>query len=203
MVRRTKEEALETRSRIMDAAVDVFFERGVANATLNDIANRAEVTRGAIYWHFKNKLDVFHALHDQLQLSFADTILADLRNDHPHPLLQLERLCSDLLIDLETNQYKFKVLSILFFKCDYTGEMEQFLHLQNARKKQNTQLFSEYFSRAKKHKHLSADVDPTTLSMALMSYITGIVVDYLRDTNGIVMSEHAPKFMRFFFRNLA
>lgn len=203
MVRRTKEEALETRSSIMDAAVDVFFEKGVANATLNDIAVRANVTRGAIYWHFKNKLDVFDALHDQLQLSFADTILGDLRNDHPHPLLQLERLCSDLLIDLEVNQYKFKVLSILFFKCDYTGEMEHFLHLQNARKKQNTELFSEYFTRAKRHKHLSADVDTLILSMALMSYITGVVVDYLRDTNGISMSEYAPKFMRFFFRNLA
>lgn len=202
MVRRTKEEALETRSRIMDAAVDVFFEKGVANATLNDIASHANVTRGAIYWHFKNKLDVFDALHDQLQLSFADTILADLRNDHPHPLLQLERTCADLLIDLETDQHKFKVLSILFLKCDYAGEMAPFLLLQNNRKKQNTELFSEYFTRAKKHKHLSPDVDTMILSMALMSYITGIVVDYLRDSCGIVMSERAPKFMRFFFKNL-
>lgn len=203
MVRRTKEEAQETRSRIMDAAVDVFFEKGVANATLNDIAARADVTRGAIYWHFKNKLDVFDALHDQLQLSFADTILGDLRNDHPHPLLQLERLCTELLIDLEVNQHKFKVLSILFFKSDYTGEMEPFLHLQNARKKQNIELFAQYFDRAKKHKHLSADVDTVILSMALMAYITGVVVDYLRDSTGIVLSEHAPKFMRLFFRNLA
>lgn len=186
----------------MDAAVDVFFEKGVANATLNDIACQAGVTRGAIYWHFKNKLDVFDALNDRLQLTFADTILADLRNDHPHPLLQLERLCADLLIGLEVNHYKLKVLSILFLKSDYTGEMEPYLRLQNARKKQNIELFSEYFTRAKKHKHLLADVDTHVLSMALVSYITGIVVDYLRDPNSIVMREHAPKFMRLFFRNL-
>lgn len=202
MVRRTKEEAARTRSRIMDAAVDVFFDRGVANATLNEIASQANVTRGAIYWHFKNKLDVFDALNDRLQLTFADTILADLRNDHPHPLLQLERLCADLLIDLENNLDKFKVLSILFLKSDYTGEMEPYLDLQNARKKQNIELFSEYFARAKKHKHLLADVDTRVLSMALLSYITGIVVDYLRDPGSLVMKEHAPKFMRLFFRNL-
>lgn len=201
MARRTKEEALETRRCIMDAAVEVFFEKGVANATLNDIASRAGVTRGAVYWHFKNKLDVFDALHDQLQLSFADTIVEDLRNDHPHPLLQLERLCADLLIDLENNQHKFKVLSILFFKSDYTGEMAPFLQLQNARKKQNIDLFSRYFSRAKEHGHLSADVDALTLSMALMAYMTGIVVEYLRDTEGMDMSEQAPTFMRLFFKN--
>lgn len=202
MARRTKEEALETRSRIMDAAVEVFFEKGVANATLSDIAMQADVTRGAIYWHFKNKLDVFEALHEQLQLSFVDTILADLRTDHPRPLQQLESLCADLLIDLQVNQNKFKVLSILFLKCDYAGEMAPFLQLQNARKKESVELFREYFTRAKVHKHLAADVDVLVLSMALMSYITGVLVDYLRDSRAMNMHELAPKFMGIFFRNL-
>ncbi len=202
MVRRTKEEALETRNRIMDAAVDVFFDCGVANATLNDIATRANVTRGAIYWHFKNKLDVFDALHDRLQLSFADTILADLQNDHPHPLLQLERLCTEMLVNLETDQDAFKVLSIMFFKCDYSGDMSAFLQMQNERRKKNVELFSEYFARAKKHRHLPIDVDPGVLSMALLSYISGLVIDYLRDPTCIAMRDNAARFMRLFFRNL-
>lgn len=202
MARRTKQEALETRNCIMEAAVEVFFEKGVANATLNDIAVRAGVTRGAVYWHFKNKLDVFEAIHDQLQLSFVDTIAGELRNDHPHPLLQLERLCSELLIDLENNRHKFKVLSILFFKSDYTGEMAPFLRLQNERKRQNIDLFSRYFTRAQNHHHLSPDVDAATLSMALMAYMTGIVVEYLRDADGMTMSRQAPRFMRLFFKNL-
>ena len=202
MVRRTKEEAMETRSRIMDAAVDVFFERGVANATLNDIATRAAVTRGAIYWHFKNKLDVFDALHDRLQLTFADTILSDLQNDHPHPLLQLERLCTEMLVNLENDQDAFKVLSIMFFKCDYSGDMGLFLQIQNERRKKNIELFSLYFARAKKHRHLPVDVDPGVLSMALLSYISGLVIDYLRDPSCFVMKENAARFMRLFFRNL-
>jgi|SRR5690606_23887490 len=202
MVRRTKEEALETRNRIMDAAIDVFFERGVANATLNDIANGANVTRGAIYWHFKNKLDVFDALNDRLQLNFADTILTDLKNDHPHPLLQLERLCTELLVNLESDLEAFKVLSIMFFKCDYSGEMKTFLKGQNECRKKNVELFSEYFARAKKHRHLPADVDPRVLAMALLSYINGLVIDYLRDPSGVVLKDNAARFMRLFFRNL-
>lgn len=202
MVRRTKEEALETRNRIMEAAVEVFFAKGVANAALNDIAVQAEVTRGAIYWHFKNKLDVFDALHDRLHISFADTILHDLENDHPHPLLQLEKLCTEMLVNLSDDQNAFKILSIMLFKCDYSGDMAHFLELQNARRRHNVELFSEYFTRAKQHRHLPDDVDPRVLSNALLSYISGLVIDYLRDPDCFLLKEKAARFMRLFFRNL-
>ena len=62
MARSTKEEALETRSRILDAAEEVFFTRGLAQSSLADVAVAADVTRGAIYWHFKNKSDLFEAM---------------------------------------------------------------------------------------------------------------------------------------------
>jgi len=44
MVRRTKEEALETRNRILDAAEHVFYEKGVSRTSLADIAQTAGVT---------------------------------------------------------------------------------------------------------------------------------------------------------------
>ena len=66
MVRRTKEEAQETRSQILEAAEKAFYERGVARTTLADIATMAGVTRGAIYWHFSNKADLVQAMLDSL-----------------------------------------------------------------------------------------------------------------------------------------
>ena len=66
MVRRTKEEAQETSSQILQAAEQAFYEHGVARTTLADIAALAGVTRGAIYWHFSNKSDLLQALLDTL-----------------------------------------------------------------------------------------------------------------------------------------
>src|SRR5258705_10562333 len=68
MARRTKEEAQETRMRILDAAEGVFHEKGVANASLEDIAAAAQVTRGAIYWHFKDKAELFDAMMQRVAL---------------------------------------------------------------------------------------------------------------------------------------
>lgn len=49
MARRTKQEALKTRQQLIDAAIFTFAERGVTHTTLTDIAQAAQVTRGAVY----------------------------------------------------------------------------------------------------------------------------------------------------------
>lgn len=86
MVRRTKEEALETRNRILDAAEHVFFEKGVSRSSLADIAQAAGVTRGAIYWHFENKGDLFTAMFDRVILPLDEMKAATVDPDEPDPL---------------------------------------------------------------------------------------------------------------------
>ncbi|MDC7238750.1 MAG: TetR family transcriptional regulator [Spirochaetales bacterium] len=69
-MRRTKEDAEKTRKAILDAALEVFHQQGVSSAGLAEIAKRADVTRGAVYWHFKDKQDLYFALYDSLTEEF-------------------------------------------------------------------------------------------------------------------------------------
>ena len=68
LARRTKEEALATRHRLLDAAEALFQARGVSRTSLQDIATQAGATRGAIYWHFKDKADLFNAMMERVTL---------------------------------------------------------------------------------------------------------------------------------------
>ena len=68
MARRTKQDAQATRERILDAAEQVFEARGVAGTTLHHIASAAGLTRGAIYWHFTDKADLFNAMMERTTL---------------------------------------------------------------------------------------------------------------------------------------
>ena len=61
-MRKTKIEAQKTRQHLLDAALEVFWRNGVTRSSLQEIAQEAGVTRGALYWHFKNKEDLFDAL---------------------------------------------------------------------------------------------------------------------------------------------
>ncbi len=72
MARRTKEEAQETRNHLLDAAEHLFQAQGVSRTSLQDIARRAGATRGAVYWHFKDKADLFNAMMDRITLPMEE-----------------------------------------------------------------------------------------------------------------------------------
>jgi AcrR family transcriptional regulator len=69
----TRQRRLEhTRSLLLDAAEDVFAEKGFTTATLDDIAHAAGYTKGAIYKHFTTKEDLFLAVSDRYWRRYFD-----------------------------------------------------------------------------------------------------------------------------------
>ncbi len=62
MGRRTKDEALETRRQILEAALDLFSSQGYSQTTFVDVARRIGMTKGAVYWHFRDKPTLLAAL---------------------------------------------------------------------------------------------------------------------------------------------
>lgn len=123
MARKTKEEALKTRQMLLDAAIEQFALRGVSNTTLTDIADAAGVTRGAVYWHFSSKSELFNAMWQE-QLPLRDLI--------HHKLKQIE--CGNPLLDLR-NKFVFglqyiaetprqrALMQILYHKCEFNSDM--------------------------------------------------------------------------------
>lgn len=203
MARKTKEQAEATKESILEAAINVFYKEGVSKATLEKIASEAGVTRGAVYWHFKNKADIFAVLHEQLCVPFADMVLEDLEKNHPHPLEQLIEISTELLLDLERDERKRNVLTIFFLKCEYSGEMEPFLAFQQEEKLKHRKLFSRYFEVAAKKGHLPKGADTDMLANAFVSYFTGIAFEYLRDPKMFKLKKQASALIRVFFEGAA
>jgi len=124
MVRRTKDEAVETRKQILDAAERVFSERGVSRTSLTDIADAASVTRGAIYWHFKDKADLFCEMvarvtmpmeHAPCQIDPATT---------DDPLASVRAMLVGILERTSGDAQGRRVFHIVFHKCEYVDEMK-------------------------------------------------------------------------------
>ncbi len=202
-MRRTKEEAEQTRQDILSAATRVFSTKSVAKATLEDIAREAGVTRGAIYWHFKNKKEIFDALHEALHRPLIEMILNGLEKDHPNPLQQLEELCVQLFIDLDKDLQKKQALKLFLVKCDYSGDMEQFKQKHDEQKKEKLKAFCRYFEKAQKKGKLPPDADPKLLTYAIGAYMRGIVHEYIDNPARFNMKKDAPKLMRIFFKGLS
>ncbi len=59
---RKEREKEQRRNSIIDAAEEIFFEKGIENATMDEVAKKAEFSKGTLYLYFKNKDEILHAI---------------------------------------------------------------------------------------------------------------------------------------------
>ena len=120
MVRKTKEEADITRRHIIAAARRVFLACGVGRTTLERIAAAAGVTRGAVYWHFRNKSELFFAMREQAILPFVDRVI--FKEDDADPLNGIETALQEIFHILRDQAEVRETFEIISFKCEYVDE---------------------------------------------------------------------------------
>lgn len=123
MVRRTKEEALATRHRLLDAAERLFQARGVSSTSLQQIAEEAGATRGAVYWHFKDKADLFNAMMERVTLPMEKGIRQAAEPVGVDPLDLIESGMQQALRLIAGDPQVRRVFQIAVHKVEYTDEM--------------------------------------------------------------------------------
>lgn len=179
MARRTKAEAEATRESLLDAAEEVFYDNGVARTSLEQIARHAGVTRGAVYWHFKNKADLFLALVERVSMPFEE--LVDTTNDPQlldEPLEALRLACHNGLIRLEQPRYQ-RIHSILLHRCEFFSDINP-LEMQNRLAKECNMEMCTQFRIAHERGLLREDLSPEIAARLLQSTLGGLFHDWLR-----------------------
>jgi AcrR family transcriptional regulator len=183
-MRRTKAEAEQTRESVIGAAVTVFLERGVTRATFDEIARAAGVTRGAVYWHFQNKLEIFHALERRADLpneAFASRLRGRLADDPGlDPLDELACTIREGVQAFETNTERRRILTILWLRCEYVGEMLPALERQQHADAAMQQLFVDAIALAAAQGRLAPGWSPAVAGRALILLVNGSVEHWLR-----------------------
>jgi len=191
MVRRTKEEAFETRQRIIDAAQQCFHEKGVSRASLTDIAQAAGVTRGAIYWHFQDKADLLDALFERIHMPLAALSEATRNPEEPHPLELFRELLTEVFRRVESDPTNRQVHEIIFLKCEYTDEpCGPKKHLQAMRQEHDNQLLTT-LRLAVARGELPADLDMELALLCVHSFIVGVINQWLMVPTRISLSARA------------
>ena len=123
MVRRTKEDALATRSSLLDAAECLFQNNGVSRTSLNDIAVAAGTTRGAIYWHFRDKADLFNAMMERVTLPLECAMEEAVRPQGDDPLPVLRQAVLGALRQTAGDERTRRVLEVATQKVEYVDEL--------------------------------------------------------------------------------
>lgn len=189
MARRTKEDALETRTLILDTAEQVFREKGVGHTTLAEIAAAAGVSRGAIYWHFDNKAALLQAMNDRVHLpleamhqALADMALAD-------PLAKLRESAHNVLAQVANDPRARRVFEIFSFKCEFVGEMAQMLERQRESRRACLRDMVENLRHAMEKGQIPQGVDIERSAIGLYALVDGLIGNWLMDPDSFDLVE--------------
>lgn len=192
MVRKTKEEAARTRDALLDAAELLFQQHGVARTSLAEIAAAAGVTRGAVYWHFANKADLFDAMMERLVGPAEAELLTLLERCPDDALAGVRQLLLDFFSRAAADAQYLRVFEIAWHKCEYTGEMARIRdnHLECGAN--YLRVMTEAIRRAQAQGQLPAKLDCAAAAAGLMALVDGLLVSWTLDSSRFCLAAVAP-----------
>jgi TetR/AcrR family acrAB operon transcriptional repressor len=179
VARRTKDEARETRNRILDAAERMFSAHGVSRTSLEDVAHAAGVTRGAVYWHFKDKGDLFAAMVNRVTLPLEAMVARSSDESVEDPLASLKACAVSALKRTATDPQCHRVFDVVTHKCEYLGEMAGVNNRVSAIQKGCVDRTEQAIRNAIKRGQLPASVNPRLAAIGLDAMLFGLISNWL------------------------
>ncbi|PJR58065.1 TetR family transcriptional regulator [Raoultella sp. T31] len=164
MVRRTRLDAEETREHILDAAEQCFRDVGICRTTLQMIATKAGCTRGAIYWHFREKNELLNYIVERSPL-FLFTEIEQITMC-PDPVIALHQCLRRGIKDVEENRHLQNVLEMTLFRHEYNGMLSD----NNSMEDKMANLFAMIdcvLSDARRKGRIPKDISTKILGLAI------------------------------------
>ncbi|TMH04602.1 MAG: TetR family transcriptional regulator [Betaproteobacteria bacterium] len=184
MARRTKEEALATRHGILDAAELLFQRQGVSRTTLQDIAQAAGLTRGAIYWHFKDKADLFNAMMERATMPLEETMaLSPSPGEDDDPLSFIRDRIMHALRITASHEPTRRVFEIATHKVEYVDEL---LAVRDRHLLGRNECLAEVereLKSAMRRGLVRSDVPARSIALGLHAMLDGLIHNWLLDPN--------------------
>ena len=182
IIQRRQREKENIRSRILEEARLLFFEKGYDNASIRNIAERIEYSVGTIYLHFKDKDSIFHAL----KLEGFGLLMAKMQvlESVEHPFERLKAMGTIYLDFAKKNSELYDLMFILRAPMNCLEEHEGWLE-----GKKTFDFLIKIVKECQEIGQFRNHADAETLAFSIWSSVHGIAALIVRDRCRVVSEE--------------
>jgi TetR/AcrR family acrAB operon transcriptional repressor len=199
-MRRTKEDAAKTRQSLIDAALNIFGQRGYSGTTLRLIAQEAGCSRGPIYWHFANKEELFEEILAYSQAPLEQLVALHQNSSEPEDAADnFSRQWLRLLID---DTYFRQSFEIFLNKTEFTEALSKTLERERALTASLIVMFSSWVTIYRKQENVTAASASDTVALSMYAYLMGITQSWLFDSKITDLDNNLDFFVGEFLRLL-
>lgn len=201
-MRRTKEEAANTRERLLEAALASFHRKGYAATTLDDIARQAEITRGAIQWHFGSKAELYNTLIRECYQEAGEK-LRDIYQAEGTPLQKLRRTLVKWLSYTEEDVKFRTVLELMMLKTEVSPELASGMQEKVQGNQVTVSFFADLIRQGIEAGEIRPDVKPEVAAIAALGLVNGVTSIWLIDPVAFSLRGQAEATVEIFLRGIA
>jgi len=192
-MKRTKEEAAITREQLLSKALKVFSKKGYAATTLEDIARDAEVTRGAIYWHFGSKAELYNTLIREYS-SRGNAIMQQAASEGGTLLDILRRVFVRQLQAVEEDPALRALMELYLFKTGLVPELEEGRQQQIESGIGLIEMITGIMGQGVELGLLRTDVEPKDMARAYLAFQNGLTQLWLTAPDQYSLKASAESF---------
>ncbi len=172
-MKRRKEDADQTRQALLQAALMVFSSKGYTASTLEEIANTAKVTRGALYHHFAGKAEMFNTLLAQA-IDQPQQIVEQALSQGGTFLEILHRVFVEQIIAVETDLTYRATIELVMFKLESNPELEAAKQQLGAGRQASLELLKRSFEDGIRLGVVRPTLQPLELAQMFLSLQIGL-----------------------------
>ena len=192
-MRRTKNEAAVTRATLLKTALTVFSAKGYSAATLDDVAKAAKMTRGAIYWHFKSKADLYNTLVEEVSARGAAVVQQAIAEGGS--LIEiLRRVFVRQCALIEEDKEARAVMELALFKTGLDPELQAGRKNQLEAGNALIEGVAAAMQQGVAQGFLRNDIDPTDMARAFIAFENGAIQVWLASPKSFSLKSSAESF---------
>lgn len=158
----------KAKSRIVEAALEVFTKKGYHETTMDDIAERLGVSKGALYLYFKSKEDLYRAILNASFLSMTDS-LRSTASSGGSPAQTCEALFDNLTKNTSSLGHSFEVISEASRNPALAKVVKEYY-------RDTTEVIEQCMKELRKDGSLRKDVDTRLLAQGLIALFDGLMI---------------------------
>lgn len=199
-MRRTKEDAEQTRLELLKKAVKVFNSKGYVRTRLEDIAKAAGVTRGAIYHHFGNKAELFKAIYYE-NSGMVDRVIAESIDSNKGPVESMKEVLTALFVKIEEDDF-FREFQEIMEKTKFVDELKPLESEMQKHDSDGFKIFQNGIEEGKELGLIRKDVNSKLFTFSVIGSFIGII-RFWRETNQMVsLKENAAEITDYMFTGI-
>ena len=132
----------ETKERIIEAALELFAQNGYLGTSMNDIAKKIGITKGALYKHYSGKRDIFDKIVERMNKNDAERA-----NEYDMPKVETEEAAESYLHITADKIYAYSVAQFRHWTEEkFSADFRKMLTLEQYRDSEMSRLYHEYLA---------------------------------------------------------